>query len=160
MQTNFLFSKICWQSPAMLCLYKANFPTNNLNFHWRWWDCSCRWKDSMKRNYRGVTFNLQILMQCNAKKSLVKICSKRPTILFKGADFWFWSPFLTFDDFFLNWYRRLVPLINVIIYQICNIQIYLVTSLKVWNLQTNFGRKRPIFTQFWPKQIHRKIWRR
>ena len=33
-----LYSKVCWQHPAMICLY--TFPAHNLNFHWRWkwWD--------------------------------------------------------------------------------------------------------------------------
>ena len=36
--TNFLYSKVCWQYPAMFCLY--TFPAHNLDFHWRWigWD--------------------------------------------------------------------------------------------------------------------------
>ena len=64
-----MFSKVCWQCPAMSCLYtsqsnypcvvnkllktkvfvditqqcsallpEVNFPANNSNFHWRWWD--------------------------------------------------------------------------------------------------------------------------
>ena len=34
----FLYSKVCWQHPAMVCLY--TFPAHNSNFHWRWrwWD--------------------------------------------------------------------------------------------------------------------------
>ena len=31
MSTNFLFSKVCWQSPARFCLHTSNFPTHNLN---------------------------------------------------------------------------------------------------------------------------------
>ena len=36
MSTNFLYSKVCWQHPAMFCLYSS--PAHNLNFYWRWWD--------------------------------------------------------------------------------------------------------------------------
>ena len=38
MSTNFLYSKVCWQHPAMYCLY--TFLAHNLNFHWSWrcWD--------------------------------------------------------------------------------------------------------------------------
>ena len=34
MSTNFLFLKVCWQRPAMFCLYTSSklFP------RWRWWD--------------------------------------------------------------------------------------------------------------------------
>ena len=38
MSTNFLFSKVCWPN-AQQCFaftHQANFPTHNLNFHWRW----------------------------------------------------------------------------------------------------------------------------
>ena len=40
MSTNVLFSKVCWQCPAMFCHFtpQANFPAHNLNFHWRWWN--------------------------------------------------------------------------------------------------------------------------
>ena len=41
MSTHFLLSKVCWQHPAFFALFpQANFPANNLNFHWRWrwWD--------------------------------------------------------------------------------------------------------------------------
>ena len=36
MSTNFLFSKVCWQRPAMFCLYifKQTLPP----IIWRWWD--------------------------------------------------------------------------------------------------------------------------
>ena len=36
--TNFWIQKVCWQYPAMFCLYTFFF--HNLNFHWRWrsWD--------------------------------------------------------------------------------------------------------------------------
>ena len=36
LSANFMYSKVCWQHPAMLCIY--NFPSHNLNFHWKWWD--------------------------------------------------------------------------------------------------------------------------
>ena len=40
LSTNYLYSKVCWQHPAMFCLY--TFPAHNLNFHWiwrwKWWD--------------------------------------------------------------------------------------------------------------------------
>ena len=38
LSTSLLYSKVCWQHPAMVCLY--TFPVHNLNFHWRWrwWD--------------------------------------------------------------------------------------------------------------------------
>ena len=38
LSTNFLYSKFCWQQPAVFCLY--TFPAHNLNFQWRWrwWD--------------------------------------------------------------------------------------------------------------------------
>ena len=32
-----LYSNVCWQNPAMFCLY--TFPAHNLNFHWRWKWC-------------------------------------------------------------------------------------------------------------------------
>ena len=41
LSTSFLYSKNCWQHPAMFCLLpQVNFPANELNFHWRrrWWD--------------------------------------------------------------------------------------------------------------------------
>ena len=39
MSTNFLFSKVSWQCPAIFCLtHQLDFPANNLNFHWWWWD--------------------------------------------------------------------------------------------------------------------------
>ena len=41
MSTNFLFSKVCWQHPAMFChITSSKISCQNLNFHWRqrWWD--------------------------------------------------------------------------------------------------------------------------
>ena len=39
-----LSSKVCWQHPAMFCLY--TFPAHNLNFHWRW-----RWWDRIQATF-------------------------------------------------------------------------------------------------------------
>ena len=41
MSTNFWKQNVCWQCPAMFCLY--TFPAHNLNFHWRW-----RWWDQIQ----------------------------------------------------------------------------------------------------------------
>ena len=44
MSTNFWKQKVCWyQQQCFSLLPQENFPTNNLNFHWRWswWD-RCR----------------------------------------------------------------------------------------------------------------------
>ena len=41
LSTNFLFSKVCWQQPAMFCLNTSiKLLRHNLNFQWRWrwWD--------------------------------------------------------------------------------------------------------------------------
>ena len=41
MSTTFLFSRACWQCPAMFCFTpQGNSPAHNLDFHWswRWWD--------------------------------------------------------------------------------------------------------------------------
>ena len=34
LSTNFLYLKVCWQHPAMICLY--TFPAHHSNFHWMW----------------------------------------------------------------------------------------------------------------------------
>ena len=50
--TNFLFSKICWQHPAMFALLpQVIFPAYNLNFHWRW-----RWWDRIKTFFVNFFF--------------------------------------------------------------------------------------------------------
>ena len=39
LSTTFWKHRVCWHHPAMFCLITlSNFPTNNLNFQWRWWD--------------------------------------------------------------------------------------------------------------------------
>ena len=39
LSTNFWKQKVCWHHPACFALLpQVNFPANNLNFHWRWWD--------------------------------------------------------------------------------------------------------------------------
>ena len=44
MSTNFWKQKVCWLSPAIFTwLPQVNFPTNNLNLHWRW-----RWWDQIQ----------------------------------------------------------------------------------------------------------------
>ena len=44
LSTNFLFSKVCCQHPAMFCLYTSSkLYRHNLNFQWRW-----RWWDRMQ----------------------------------------------------------------------------------------------------------------
>ena len=57
-----LYSKVCWQHPAMFCLY--TFPTHNLNFHWRW-----RWWDRIQAIFLNIFYfttylrhSLEILM--------------------------------------------------------------------------------------------------
>ena len=55
MSTNFLFSKVFWQvDNAQQCLAftpQANFPTHNLNFHWRW-----RWWDRIQDTFWNLFY--------------------------------------------------------------------------------------------------------
>ena len=44
-----LYSKFCWQHPAMFYLY--TFPAHNLNFHWRW-----RWWDRIQAIFLNLFY--------------------------------------------------------------------------------------------------------
>ena len=56
LSTNFLYSKVCWQHPAMFWLYI--FPSHNLNFHWRW-----RWWDQIQAIFLNL-FYFNCLLVC------------------------------------------------------------------------------------------------
>ena len=52
MLTNFLFSKVWWQCPGMVCLYAASkLSARNLNFHWRW-----RWWDQIQATFLNLLY--------------------------------------------------------------------------------------------------------
>ena len=48
----FLFSKVCWQRPAIFCLYTSSKLSHlNLNFHWRW-----SWWDQIQAIFQNLFF--------------------------------------------------------------------------------------------------------
>ena len=70
LSTNYLYSKVCWQHPAMFCLY--TFPAHNLNFHWRW-----RWRDRIQAIFINLFYFSQhpihwndFNFHCNLQKML------------------------------------------------------------------------------------------
>ena len=57
---NFWKQKVCWHHPAVIALLpQVNFPTNNLNFHWRW-----RWWDLIQAIFLNLFYFI------NMKESL------------------------------------------------------------------------------------------
>ena len=73
MSTNFLFSKVYWQHPAMFAFTpQAHFPAHNLNFHWSW-----RWLDWIQAIFLNLFyFNdcLSCIHPCSGSGWLATIC--------------------------------------------------------------------------------------
>ena len=55
LSTNLLYSKVCWQHPAIFCLYTLPAHGHNLNFYWRW-----RWWDQIQ----AIFLNLFYFIYC------------------------------------------------------------------------------------------------
>ena len=88
MSTNVLFSKVCWQLPAFAP--QANFPTHNLNFHWRW-----RWWDRIQATFKNRFNFIAIVAQTRSWLATfqdnVSYC--KPSLT-KREIFYTWNPIL------------------------------------------------------------------
>ena len=78
LSTNFWKQKVCWQPPAIFCLYiQGNFPAHNLIFHsrWRWWD----WIQAIFSNLFYFTYKW-----CFSRKHNFENCSSTNVVWHKS----------------------------------------------------------------------------
>ena len=68
MPTTFLFSKVCWQHPAMFrFVTSSKLFSHDLNFHWRW-----KWWDWIQT----IFLNIFYFILMDARKTLSPICTR------------------------------------------------------------------------------------
>ena len=82
LSTNFLFSKVCWQQPAMFAfISQRNFSPNILNVHWRW-----KWWDPIPAIFLDIFYFSKLLMLHNIERG------REALVFIPTLSIHFWPP--------------------------------------------------------------------